>query len=190
MSAEITITLDRVDCTYRAGERLSGMVFINASKTLSHNGLVLVAEGKVELIPSPKALDGMFASAPTKASYTMQQQLFLIPSGKLQAGETKVPFEFQVKANNVGDAGLDPSVLFCGKLFETYRGVYINVQYSIHVRLARGLMTKDDVASQEFMVICPTTQNAIADASRLVFKLSPSTLLNQKVRDLLFLFSL
>jgi hypothetical protein len=147
------------------------------------------------MIPSPKAQDsGIFnAAASTKTMFTMQQQLFLLPAGKLQIGETKVPFEFLVKANNVGDPGVEPNVTFAGKLFETYRGVYINVQYSIKLRLSRGLMSKDDVLTQEFAVVCPTSQNVMLDASRLVYKLTPSSLINvkaslQMARVLIFLF--
>ena len=60
--------------------------------------------------------------------------------GKLPAGTTEIPFAFPLLGNG------------SRQLYETYHGVYINIQYFIKVDMKRGLLAKDLDKSCEFIV--------------------------------------
>ena len=68
------------------------------------------------------------------------------------------------------------------QLYETYHGVYVNVQYLITVDMTRGMMAKNVKKSKEFMVEI----EAEADFKKQIgdqpfaFKVSPDSLQNVK----------
>lgn len=61
-------------------------------------------------------------------------------SGKFPPGTTDIPFVFDLQ----GDRSR--------VLYETYHGVFINIQYFIKVEMKRGLLAKDLEKSCEFIV--------------------------------------
>ena len=64
----------------------------------------------------------------------------IAPPGKIPADKTEIPFEFPLKARS-------------GKtLFETYHGVFVNIQYMLHTEMRRSFLSKDLTKSAEFMV--------------------------------------
>lgn len=62
------------------------------------------------------------------------------PSGKIPSGVTEIPFEIPLspRQNRV--------------LYETYHGVFINIQYSLKCELRRSFLSKDIIKVVEFIV--------------------------------------
>lgn len=61
-------------------------------------------------------------------------------SGKFPHGTTEIPFMFTLQGSQTK------------VLYETYHGVFINIQYFIKVDMKRGLLAKDLEKSCEFIV--------------------------------------
>ncbi len=85
----------------------------------------------------------------------------------MPSGTTELPFEFTVEP------------LPGQKLFETYHGVFVNVQYSIAVNIPRGMMAKDLKKSCEFYVEVPTGPGKNKPAP-VPFTITPDSLQNVK----------
>lgn len=60
--------------------------------------------------------------------------------GKIPAGLTDIPFEFPLKPRSGRS------------LYETYHGVFVNIQYLVKADLKRSFLNKDLSKSQEFIV--------------------------------------
>lgn len=90
--------------------------------------------------------------------------------GKLPNGTTELPFEFVLQPSSGH------------KLFESYHGVYVNIQYGIEVEVARGFLSRDMNAKTEFLVqIPPESQKRKPKASQpLPFEIVPESLENLK----------
>jgi hypothetical protein len=74
------------------------------------------------------------------ASYTIE----VSPSRDIKSGSVEFPFEFKLRP-------------YDGKqLFETYHGVYVNIQYMIKANMNRGMMSKALEKQLEFMCEIPT----------------------------------
>jgi hypothetical protein len=80
-------------------------------------------------------------------------------AGKIPAGRTEIPFEFPLKAK----AGLE--------LYETYHGVFVNIQYLLRCDMKRGAFSKDLQKTSEFIV---EGRQAPAALKRVPFKVAPS----------------
>jgi hypothetical protein len=88
------------------------------------------------------------------------------------AGITEFPFEFDLKATSGGE-----------DVYETYHGVYINIQYQITADMNRGMMSKALRKSKEFFVEEPQNKDARKKeekAKPFAFKISPDALQNVK----------
>ena len=64
------------------------------------------------------------------------------------------------------------------QLFESYHGVYVNIQYNITVEMVRGMISKSLKKTVEFIVEIPTTEKI--NFKQLNFDISPDTLQNVK----------
>ena len=62
------------------------------------------------------------------------------PPGKVPAGKTEVPFEFPLTAR--------PNKT----LYETYHGVFVNIQYLLRFEMKRSFLAKDLLKVAEFIV--------------------------------------
>lgn len=60
--------------------------------------------------------------------------------GKVPAGKTEIPFEFPLKPRSGRS------------LYETYHGVFVNIQYLLKTELKRSFLNKDLTKAQEFIV--------------------------------------
>lgn len=68
--------------------------------------------------------------------------------GKIPAGMTDIPFEFPLKPRSGRS------------LYETYHGVFVNIQYLVKAELKRSFLSKDLLKTQEFIVeykVCTRT---------------------------------
>ena len=94
------------------------------------------------------------------------------PAGKIPSGKTEIPFELLLKPRGNKT------------LHETYHGVFVNIQYTIHCDIKRSFLSKDVNKSLEFIVedkiiktLKPNSKKAIA------FKITPESLPNAKERS-------
>ncbi|XP_044516694.1 vacuolar protein sorting-associated protein 26C-like isoform X3 [Gracilinanus agilis] len=93
----------------------------------------------------------------------------IVKPGKFPSGKTEISFEFplHVKGNKV--------------LYETYHGVFVNIQYTLWCDLKRSLLTKDLTKICEF-IIHSTPQKGKSTPSPVDFTITPETLQNVKER--------
>ncbi|TNN43811.1 Down syndrome critical region protein 3 [Liparis tanakae] len=141
MSVTLDIRLKRANKVYRDGEVVAGVILLVCKEALQHHGVSLTMEGLVNLQLSSKSV-GVF-----EAFYNSVKPIPLISSvvevakaGKIPAGKTEIPFEFPLsgKGNKV--------------LYETYHGVFVNIQYTLRCDMKRPLLAKDLSRSCEFIV--------------------------------------
>lgn len=94
----------------------------------------------------------------------------MVRTGKIPAGKTEIPFEFplQTKSNKV--------------LFETYHGVFVNIQYTLRCDVKRSLLAKDLSRSCEFIVHCQP-QKAKVVPTAVNFSVTPDTLQSSRERN-------
>lgn len=167
----LDITFDRVDKTYALGEKVTGAVVVTSTSKTSHSGIKLTVEGTVTLTLSARSI-GLFEAfySSLKPIDIVRFDIDVSPGGKIPEGATQFPFEFSLKP-------------FADKsLFDTYHGVYVNIQYKVTADMARGIMSKNLLKSREFYVENMTdaeTKKQITD-SPVSFKISPESLQNVK----------
>lgn len=137
----IDIALNRIDRIYRPGDVVSGAVIVQSQGAMRHQGITIQVEGSAQLQLSARSI-GLF-----EAFYSSLQPVKILsfeievaPAGRLGSGLTELPFEFTLRP-------------FTGQqLFDTYHGVYVNVQYMINVDMARGMLSTNLKKSKEFIV--------------------------------------
>ncbi|XP_034511551.1 vacuolar protein sorting-associated protein 26C isoform X13 [Ailuropoda melanoleuca] len=100
-------------------EVLSGVVVISGKDSIQHQGVSLTVEGSVNLQLSAKSV-GVFEAFynSVKPIQIISSTIEMVKPGKFPSGKTEIPFEFplHVKGNKV--------------LYETYHGVFVNIQRS------------------------------------------------------------
>jgi hypothetical protein len=141
-------------------------------RLVSRPGIRLVVDGSVSLQLSARSI-GLFEAfySSLKPVVVLAQEFEVCPSGKFAAGTTEIPFEFVLKANP-GE-----------ELFDTYHGVYVNVQYNITANMTRGMMAKNLTKQREFVVELEADVAAHQreeKAKPFLFKVSPDSLQNVK----------
>ncbi len=91
--------------------------------------------------------------------------------GKLTGNQTEIPFEIPLKAKQIAK-----------HLYETYHGVFINIQYLIRVEMKRSFLNKDVSKQMEINIITrPDSELAEKAIMKPVdFKITPDSLQNIK----------
>ncbi|KAJ3589266.1 hypothetical protein NHX12_010112 [Muraenolepis orangiensis] len=173
MSITLDIRLKRANKVYHEGEVLAGVVVLSSKEAVQHQGISLTMEGVVNLQLSSKSV-GVF-----EAFYNSVKPIQLITSnievakaGKIPGGKMEIPFEFPLstKGNKV--------------LYETYHGVFVNIQYMLRCDMKRSLLAKDLSRTFEFMVHCQPQKAKLVPAP-VDFTVTPETLQNVQERSLL-----
>ena len=120
---------------------MQGTVVVSSKSDISHNGIALVMEGSVNLQLSAKSV-GLFEAFynSLKPVQLLNTVLEVAPAGKLPAGTTELPFELSLKPKD----GL--------KLYETYHGVFVNIQYTLKVDMQRPMLAKTLSKTIEFIM--------------------------------------
>lgn len=164
----LDIKLKRVDKVYQPGDSVAGVVVVTTKGPLSHNGVTLVLDGSVNLQLSAKSV-GLFEAFynSLKPVQLISYNVDLAPPGKFPDGTTELPFEFPLQAV-AGET-----------LFETYHGVFVNIQYSLRCDMQRGVLAKNLAKALEFMVEQPDTNKGIKP-SPVPFTITPDSLENIK----------
>lgn len=101
----------------------------------------------------------------------VQYTLDVAPAGKIPSGKTEIPFELPLKPRGTKT------------LYETYHGVFVNIQYVIRCDIKRNFLAKDVNKSLEFIVEDKINYGKdIREPNKHVsFKIMPESL--QNVRD-------
>lgn len=144
------------------------MVVIQSKGELPHQGLTLTMEGSVNLQLSAKSV-GVFEAFynSLKPIQLLNYNLEIAKPGKFPNGKTEIPFEVPLK----------PKVN--KTLYETYHGVFVNIQYQIKVDMKRSLLSKDLNKQCEFIVEYKA-QEEKAQSKPIKFTITPETLTNIK----------
>lgn len=100
----------------------------------------------------------------------MQNIVEIAPAGKISSGRTDLSFELPLKpkANRT--------------LYETYHGVYVNVQYTLRCDIKRNFLAKDISKSLEFMVEDRNVKTNCINKP-VLFKISPTSVQNNRERS-------
>jgi len=162
----VEIKLKRMDRIYKPGELVAGCIVVVSKGPLSHTGISLLMEGSVQLQLSAKSV-GLFEAFynSIKPIQLLHYSVGIADSGKLPDGTTELPFEFP----------LEP--LPGQQLYDTYHGVFVNIQYNLRCDLKRGILAKDMQKSLEFIVEVPTPGTV---GNSLPFTITPESLENVK----------
>ncbi|XP_046873100.1 vacuolar protein sorting-associated protein 26C isoform X2 [Hypomesus transpacificus] len=167
MSASLDIRLKRANKVYYEGEVLAGVVVLVSKEAVQHQGISLTMEGLVNLQLSSKSV-GVFEAFynSVKPIQLITSNIEVVKPGKIPGGKTEIPFEFPLhtKGNKV--------------LYETYHGVFVNIQYTLRCDMKRSLLAKDLTKTCEFMVHCQP-QKAKIVPTPVEFTITPETLLNR-----------
>lgn len=170
MSVSLDIKLKRANKVYHEGELLSGVVVISSRDALQHQGISLSMEGLVNLQLSSKSV-GVFEAFynSVKPIQLVSSNIEVVKAGKVPAGKTEIPFEFplQAKGNRV--------------LYETYHGVFVNIQYTLRCDMRRSLLAKDLSKTCEFMVHSQPHKSKV-QPNPVDFSITPDTLQNVRER--------
>ncbi|XP_052061277.1 vacuolar protein sorting-associated protein 26C-like [Mytilus californianus] len=168
--ATLDVRLKKVNKIYKEGDVVAGVIVVTSNGDLQHQGITLTVDGAVTLQLSAKSV-GLFEAFynSLKPIHLINYSLEISKPGKLPSGKTEIPFEVPLKPK--------PNKT----LYETYHGVFINVQYSIKVDMKRSLLSKDLQKSIEFIVENKTTNKDEKNKSKAIpFTISPETLTNIK----------
>jgi len=137
----LDIKLGAIDRVYRPEETVTGVVVVSTKGSLSHTGINLIMQGEVTLQLSAKSV-GLF-----DAFYNSLKPIQLLyytcevaKPGKIPDGVTELPFEFKL------------TPLPNQTLYETYHGVFVNIQYSLQADMTRPLLAKNLQKRLEFIV--------------------------------------
>jgi len=141
MTPTLDIRLKRPSKIYHEGESVSGIIVISCLSETRHDGIHLTVDGIVNLELSSKSV-GQYESFynSVKPIQLILTSFPVCKAGRLPAGTTEIPFVFELQGNG------------SKVLFETYHGVYVNIQYFVKVDMKRGLLTKDLDKCCEFVV--------------------------------------
>ncbi|XP_018610855.1 vacuolar protein sorting-associated protein 26C [Scleropages formosus] len=170
MSVGLDIRLKRANKVYHEGEVLAGVVVISSKEAVQHQGISLTMEGLVNLQLSSKSV-GVFEAFynSVKPIQLITSNIEVVKPGKVPGGKTEIPFEFPLhaKGNKV--------------LYETYHGVFVNIQYTLRCDMKRSLLAKDLSKTCEFMVHCQPQKGRL-QPSPVDFSITPETLQNIRER--------
>jgi len=169
--ANIDIRLKKVNKTFKEGDVIAGVVVVQSKGDLQHQGISLTMEGMVNLQLSAKSV-GLFEAFynSIKPIQVLHYELVVAKPGKLPSGKTEIPFEVPLKPKP-------------GKtLYETYHGVFVNIQYTVKVEMKRSLLNKDLQKQTEF-IIEYKNQEEKAKTKHVNFTITPETLSNVKEKQ-------
>lgn len=141
MALNLDIQLKRSNKVYREGDTIAGVVIIDTSTDIKHEGVFMTIEGTVDLQISTQnvgAFDAFYNSV--KPVQLMMCSLEIARAGRFPSGTTEIPFEAPV------------TPLLNKVLYESYHGVFINVQYLLKAVIKRNFLNKDIHKTLEFVV--------------------------------------
>lgn len=155
-------------------ESISGLLQIHCPTEAKHDGIVVTIEGLVNLMLGSKST-GIFEpfSNSIKPFQLLNSAIQLAGAGKLQQGFSELAFEFPLQCIK------EPKILY-----ETYHGIFININYSIKCDIKRSFLAKSVQKAQQFVIqYRPKPNPAVISATVAAaaqegfnFTISPETL--------------
>lgn len=95
------------------------------------------------------------------------------PAGKIPSGKTEIPFELPLKPRGTKT------------LYETYHGVFVNIQYMIRCDMKRSFLAKDVSKSLEFIVEDKPVKKTEKEPNKTVFfKIKPESVQSARERSI------
>lgn len=91
----------------------------------------------------------------------------LVKPGKVPSGKLEIPFEFTVKSNH------------SKPLYESYHGVFVNIQYLMKCEMKRPLLNRDLQKLSEFLIQYDENVHPIATLKPVDFKITPNSIKKQ-----------
>ena len=133
---------------------MTGAVVLTSDAPLAHGGIKLLVEGQVTLQLSARSI-GLFEafSSALKPIPLLHTEIDVNAGSKVPKGSTPFPFEFTLRP------------VSGQQLFDTYHGVYINIQYTLTASLTRGIMQRPATKQKEILVETQPTTPAPGDAA-------------------------
>ncbi|XP_059622786.1 vacuolar protein sorting-associated protein 26C [Phlebotomus argentipes] len=164
MSVNLEIQLSRANKIYHEEETLRGIVSVICGSETKHDGIFLTMEGVVNLQLSNKNV-GIFEAFynSVKPIQLLNLQLELSPPGKLPSGRTDFSFELPLVCRK------EPRILY-----ETYHGVFVNINYMLKCEMRRSFLAKSVQKQQEFMIQYKPSHKE--SGNEVHFTISPETL--------------
>lgn len=173
-TCSIDIRLKRASKEYAEGDIVSGEIIITGTNNqpIQHSGIFLFLDGMVNINLSSKnvgVFEAFYNSA--KPIQLINHSLEISKAGKFPANKTEIPFEIPLRTKSSTK-----------HLYETYHGVFINIQYFIRVEMKRSFLAKDVSKQIEInMITRPDSELAEkAIPKPIEFKITPDTLTNLK----------
>ncbi|XP_077980303.1 vacuolar protein sorting-associated protein 26C-like [Glandiceps talaboti] len=172
MATVLDIKLKKVNKIYHEGELVQGVILLHSRSDFQHQGITLTMEGSVNLQLSAKSV-GLFEAFynSIKPIQLLHYSVEVSKPGRLPAGKTEMPFELPLKPKGNKT------------LFETYHGVFVNVQYTVKVEVKRSVLSKDLSKSCEFIVEYRNQSEKCA-LKAVPFTITPDSLQNVRERNL------
>ncbi|XP_058806369.1 vacuolar protein sorting-associated protein 26C isoform X2 [Phymastichus coffea] len=161
-------------CIARSTETVTGLILLQTNSDLKHDGIFLTMEGAVNLQLSSKTV-GIFEAFynSVKPIQLIQYTVEVVPAGKIPSGKTEIPFELSVKPRGTKT------------LYETYHGVFVNIQYMIRCDIKRSFLAKDVSKSLEFIVEDKPVKKTNKESNKTIFfKIKPESLQNTRDRSI------
>ncbi|XP_076376544.1 vacuolar protein sorting-associated protein 26C [Megalopta genalis] len=172
MSISVDIKLKRASKIYHEGEVVAGIILLKTNSDVKHDGIFLSMDGSVNLQLSSKNF-GIFEAFynSVKPIQLVQYTLDASPSGKIPNGKTEIPFELPLKPRGTKS------------LYETYHGVFVNIQYLIRCDIKRSFLAKDVSKTLEFIVEDKVPSKVEKESKKPVtFNIMPESLQNARDR--------
>ncbi|XP_024363024.1 uncharacterized protein [Physcomitrium patens] len=137
----VKIKLHRMDRVYRPPDVIDGVIIIDTPSSVSHQGVRLTAVGTIVFQLSARQV-GVFEALykSVKPIELMHKVVDIQAPGKFPRGKTEIPFAISLDTPKEG------------KLFESFHGAYVNIQYLLTAELIRGYLQKQMLEIVEFMV--------------------------------------
>lgn len=170
MGTALDIRLKKVSKIYHEGENVAGFVVIQSKNDVKHDGITLSIEGSVVLQLSAKNV-GIFEAFynSVKPIQLLNYSFEVSKPGKLPPGKTEIPFEFPLRPKG------------SKVLYETYHGVFVNIQYLLKCDMKRPLLNKDLQKVSEFIVEYKEGDKAMPKP--INFNITPESLQNVKEKS-------
>ncbi|XP_020264760.1 Down syndrome critical region protein 3 homolog [Asparagus officinalis] len=155
---EIEVKLSRPSRIYRPGESIEGKIITNSSSAISYHKILVTATGTVNL-QVRGGVTGVIESlySVVKPISILKRSIDVTaPAGRLGPGKTEVPFSFVLSSEDIDNRG---------RIYETFHGGNISIQYLITADITRGYLHKSLSATVEFIVENDNASLLVSSAS-------------------------
>lgn len=144
---------------------MSGLIQIHCPTESKHDGISATIDGTVNLLLGNKSVGIIEAfTNSVKPIQLLNVTLPLASAGKLPQGISELAFEFPLTCTK------EPK-----KLYETYHGIFVNVNYVIKCDIKRSFLAKSIQKVQQFVIQYRPEKEPLP-CKEINFSISPETL--------------